>query len=179
MGWLSGQFIDIIEWLDDGQDTMVYRFERHNNEIKNGAKLVNAVSNSTVPAITIMTEASYGAGNYAMCGRGFDPRFLFAWPNCRTAVMGAAQAGMVLKQVTAANMRRKDTYDEQKLEKIQQQTEAMLEQSSSALACSARLWDDGIIDPRDSRTLLSHLLSICEASKNIELQSNHYGVARF
>jgi acyl-CoA carboxylase subunit beta len=128
--------------------------------IKHGAKLINAVSNSTVPAITIMTGASYGAGNYAMSGRAYAPRFLFTWPNHRIAVMGGKQLAGVLDIIQReAAAKRGESVDEQKLNVMKQMTESMIDKESDPYFATARLWDDGIIDPRDTRTVIAISLS--------------------
>ncbi len=128
--------------------------------IKNGAKLINAVSNSTVPSITIMTGASFGAGNYAMNGRSYNPRFLFTWPNHKIAVMGGKQLAGVLDIIQReAAAKRGETVDEQKLMVIKMMTEKSIDDQSHALFATARLWDDGIIDPRDTRTVIALALS--------------------
>ena len=128
--------------------------------IKHGAKLINAVSNSTVPAITIMTGASYGAGNYAMSGRAYAPRFLFTWPNHRIAVMGGKQLAGVLDIIQRdAAAKRGDTVDEQKLTVMKAMTETMIDKESDPYFATARMWDDGIIDPRDTRTVVAIALS--------------------
>jgi acyl-CoA carboxylase subunit beta len=128
--------------------------------IKHGAKLINAVSNSTVPAITIMTGASYGAGNYAMSGRAYAPRFLFTWPNHRIAVMGGKQLAGVLDIIQRdAAAKRGDAVDEQKLGMMKAMTEQMIDKESDPYFATARLWDDGIIDPRDTRTVIAISLS--------------------
>jgi acetyl-CoA carboxylase carboxyltransferase component len=124
--------------------------------IRNGAKLINAVSNSTVPAITVMIGGSYGAGNYAMCGRAYDPRFVFTWPNHRIAVMGGQQlAGVmdIIKREAAA--RAGVPIDEEKQEMAKKMLEAQIEKESDPYFATARLWDDGIIDPREMRTVLA------------------------
>ena len=128
--------------------------------IKHGAKLINAVSNSTVPAITIMTGASYGAGNYGMMGRAYAPRFLFTWPNHRIAVMGGKQLAGVLDIIQReAAAKRGEAVDEQKLGAMKLMTEQMIEKESDPYFATARLWDDGIIDPRDTRTVIAISLS--------------------
>ncbi|HZQ75800.1 MAG TPA: carboxyl transferase domain-containing protein [Acidimicrobiia bacterium] len=128
--------------------------------IKDGAKMINAVANSAVPHITILMGASYGAGNYGMSGRAYDPRFLFAWPNAKTAVMGPEQLAGVLsivaRQAAAAAGRE---FDEAEDAKRRQATEEQIESESLALYLSARLHDDGIIDPRDTRDVLGVCLS--------------------
>jgi acetyl-CoA carboxylase carboxyltransferase component len=128
--------------------------------IKHGAKLINAVSNSTVPAITIMTGASYGAGNYAMSGRAYAPRFLFTWPNHRIAVMGGKQLAGVLDIIQRdAAAKRGEAVDEQKLGMMKAMTENMIDKESDPYFATARIWDDGIIDPRDTRTVVAIALS--------------------
>jgi acetyl-CoA carboxylase carboxyltransferase component len=139
---------------------MVGRDYEQEGIIKHGAKLINAVSNSTVPAITIMTGASYGAGNYAMCGRAYAPRFLFTWPNHRIAVMGGKQLAGVLDIIQReAAAKRGEPIDEQKLGVMKAMTESMIEKESDPYFATARLWDDGIIDPRDTRTVIAIALS--------------------
>src|SRR5690606_29181844 len=128
--------------------------------IKAGAKLINAVSNSTVPAITIMIGASYGAGNYAMAGRAYEPRFLFTWPNHRIAVMGGKQLAGVLDIIKRdAAAKKGETVDEQQLEVAKQMIEGQIEMESEPFFATARLWDDGIIDPRDTRDVVGICLS--------------------
>jgi len=129
--------------------------------IKNGAKMINAVSNSTVPAITIMTGASYGAGNYAMSGRAYDPRFVFTWPSHKIAVMGGKQLAGVLDIIQRQAAEKKGTeVDEERLSVIKQMIEGQIDLESSAFFATARLWDDGIIDPRDTRTVVALALSV-------------------
>jgi geranyl-CoA carboxylase beta subunit len=182
----AAQFIQLCEqsgipilFLHNTTGFMVGTDAEHNGIIKHGSKLIQAVANARVPKLSIVVGGSYGAGNYAMCGRGFDPRFIFAWPNSRTAVMGGAQAGQVLRIVTEASMKRSGKVDEQALDQLEQQTAAMLDAQATATACSARLWDDGLIDPRDTRRLLAMLLSICRDADKRELRSNTFGVGRF
>jgi acetyl-CoA carboxylase carboxyltransferase component len=128
--------------------------------IKHGAKLINAVSNSTVPAITIMIGASYGAGNYGMSGRAYAPRFLFTWPNHRIAVMGGKQLAGVLDIIQReAAAKRGETVDEQKLAFGKAMIEQQIDKESDPYFATARLWDDGIIDPRDTRTVIAMALS--------------------
>jgi acetyl-CoA carboxylase carboxyltransferase component len=128
--------------------------------IKDGAKLINAVSNSTVPHLTLMVGASYGAGNYAMAGRAYDPRFVFTWPNHRIAVMGPKQLAGVLSIVrrNAAEAAGRP-FDEAADEELRAATEAQIEEESTAQFATGRLWDDGIIDPRDTRTVLALALT--------------------
>ncbi|MFJ4606156.1 geranyl-CoA carboxylase subunit beta [Pseudomonas atacamensis] len=148
--------------------------------IKHGSKLIQAVANARVPKLTIVVGGSYGAGNYAMCGRGLDPRFIFAWPNSRTAVMGGAQAGKVLRIVTEAKQLKDGIEPDSKmLDMLEQMTAQKLDSQSTALYGSANLWDDGLIDPRDTRTLLGYLLDICHEADMRTLQPNSFGVSRF
>ncbi|MBC3269169.1 acyl-CoA carboxylase subunit beta [Pseudomonas sp. SWRI81] len=148
--------------------------------IKHGSKLIQAVANARVAKLTIIVGGSYGAGNYAMCGRGLDPRFIFAWPNSRTAVMGGAQAGKVLRIVTEAKqLKDGQVPDPKMLDMLEQMTAQKLDSQSTALYGSANLWDDGLIDPRDTRTLLGYLLDICHEADLRKLQPNSFGVSRF
>lgn len=148
--------------------------------IKHGSKLIQAVANARVPKLTVVVGGSYGAGNYAMCGRGLDPRFIFAWPNSRTAVMGGAQAGKVLRIVTEAKQLKDGLVPDPKmLDMLEQVTAQKLDSQSTALYGSANLWDDGLIDPRDTRTLLGYLLDICHEADMRNLQPNSFGVSRF
>jgi acyl-CoA carboxylase subunit beta len=128
--------------------------------IKHGAKLINAVSNSTVPAITIMIGASFGAGNYAMCGRAYAPRFLFTWPNHRIGVMGGKQLAGVLDIIQReAAAKRGEIVDEQRLAVGKAMVEGQIDRESDPYFATARLWDDGIIDPRDTRAVIAIALS--------------------
>lgn len=146
--------------------------------IKHGSKMIQAVANARVPKLSLVLGGSYGAGNYAMCGRGFDPTFLFAWPGSRTAVMGGAQAGQVLRIVAEARMRAAGAVDEGKLAALETATAAKLAAQTTALMSSARLEDDGIIDPRDSRTILALALGLCRMAEGRVLRGNTFGVAR-
>jgi len=182
----AAQFIQLCEqsgtpllFLHNTTGFMVGTEVERNGIIKHGTKMIQAVANASVPKLSIVIGGSYGAGNYAMCGRGFDPRFIFAWPNSRTAVMGSAQAGKVMRIVTEQKMQRNDSVDEAVLDKLENDTSAFMQGNSDALACSARLWDDGIIDPRDTRKLLGMLLEVCSETEQIRLNKNTFGVARF
>ncbi|HYN75816.1 MAG TPA: carboxyl transferase domain-containing protein [Candidatus Limnocylindria bacterium] len=145
--------------------------------IKDGAKLINAVSNSTVPHLTLMVGASYGAGNYGMAGRSYDPRFVFSWPNHRIAVMGPKQLAGVLTIVARQKTEKAgEVFDEAAFAPIRDAFEAQVEAQSTALFATGRLWDDGIIDPRESRTVLGIALSACH-SQVVE-GATGYGVFR-
>ncbi len=149
-----------LVFLQNTTGFMVGKQYEQEGIIKNGAKMINAVSNSTVPAITIMTGSSYGAGNYAMSGRAYRPRFLFTWPNHKIAVMGGKQLAGVLDIIQREAAAKKGIeVDEKMLGVAKMMTEKQIEDQSTALYATARVWDDGIIDPRDTRTVLAICLS--------------------
>jgi acetyl-CoA carboxylase carboxyltransferase component len=128
--------------------------------IKHGSQLINAVSNSAVPHLTLMIGASYGAGNYGMSGRAYDPRFVFSWPNHRIAVMGPRQLAGVMSIVQRqAAERAGRAYDEEADALMRDAIEHQIDEESTALFATGRQWDDGIIDPRDTRTVLAIALS--------------------
>jgi acyl-CoA carboxylase subunit beta len=134
--------------------------------VKDGAKMINAVSNSAVPHLTLMAGASYGAGNYGMCGRAYDPRFLFTWPNHKTAVMGPQQLAGVLSIVNrAAAQAAARRFDEEGDAAMRKMIEEQIESESLALYSTARVWDDGILDPRDTRTALGIALSAVHSAE--------------
>ena len=131
--------------------------------IKHGAMMINAVSNSTVPHLSVIMGASYGAGNYGMNGRAYDPRFLFTWPSAKSAVMGPAQLAGVLSIVARAAAEAKgQAYDEEGDAGMRAMVEQMVEEQSLPYALSGMLYDDGVIDPRDTRTVLAICLSVIE-----------------
>ena len=131
--------------------------------IKHGAMMINAVSNSTVPHLSIMMGASYGAGNYGMCGRAYDPRFLFTWPSAKAAVMGPAQLAGVLSIVArAASEAKGKPYDEEGDAQMRAYVEQSVEEQSLPFFLSGMVYDDGVIDPRDTRTVLGICLSVIE-----------------
>ncbi|MCL4287889.1 MAG: acyl-CoA carboxylase subunit beta, partial [Thermoleophilia bacterium] len=138
--------------------------------VKAGAKMINAVANAGVPKLTLMMGGSYGAGNYGMCGRSFEPRFIFSWPNHKTAVMGPKQLAGVMEIVMRAGAERRGIeVDEEALAAGTKAVEEQIEDESDAFVASGELWDDGIIDPRDTRTVLGIALSAalsaaCEGS---------------
>jgi acetyl-CoA carboxylase carboxyltransferase component len=145
--------------------------------IKHGAKLINAVSNSTVPAITIMIGASYGAGNYGMMGRAYDPRFVFSWPSHRIAVMGGKQLAGVLDIIQRQAAQKKgESVDEAKLEMMKAMLARQIENESEPFFASARLWDDGMIDPRDTRDAIGICLSVAHTREVVGTTS--WGVFR-
>jgi len=182
----AAQFIQLCDqtrrpllFLHNTTGFMVGTDAEQNGVIKHGSKMLQAVANARVPKISIVVGGSYGAGNYAMCGRGLDPRFIFAWPNSKVAVMGGQQAGMVLRIVAEAKQRANGIEpDEKVLDMLQQTTAQKLDSQSTALYGTARLWDDGIIDPRDTRRVVAYALDICADAQHRELHPNAFGVAR-
>ncbi len=183
----AAQFIQLCEqgktpllFLHNTTGFLVGTDAEQNAIIKHGAKMIQAVANAKVAKISIVVGGSYGAGNYAMCGRGFDPRFIFAWPNSKTAVMGGAQAGKVLRIVSEEKqLKMGQVPDPKKLDQLEQGVKQQLEAGSTALFGTAHLWDDGLIDPRDTRSLLGHLLNICQSSEQHSPRQSSFGVARF
>ncbi|MCA9661482.1 MAG: acyl-CoA carboxylase subunit beta, partial [Myxococcales bacterium] len=147
--------------------------------VKHGSKMIQAVANATVPQITLVIGGSFGAGNYGMCGRSFDPRFVFAWPASRIAVMGGEQAAKVMEIITSAKLRRMGMEpNAQAIGMMGKQIKDRLDAESKALYATARLWDDGIIDPRDSREVLAFALATIDESRRRDLHPNTFGVAR-
>ncbi len=143
---------------------------------KNGAKLVMAVSNAAVPKLTLIVGGSYGAGNYGMCGRAFDPRFLFMWPNARISVMGGSAAANVLATVREDGLAAKgETWDASEKQKFMDKIEATYERQGEPFYSSARLWDDGIIDPAASRDVLALALETCLCAP---IEETRFGVFR-
>ena len=183
----AAQFIQLccqsntpIIYLQNTTGYMVGREAEQSGIVKHGSKMIQAVANARVPKLTVVVGGSYGAGNYAMCGRGLDPRFIFAWPNSRTAVMGGAQAGKVLRIVTEEKHAKEGKEPDPKmLDMLETVTAQKLDSQSTALYGTASLWDDGLIDPRDTRKLLGFLLDICAEANLRPLKSNRFGVARF
>jgi 3-methylcrotonyl-CoA carboxylase beta subunit len=145
-----------LVFLHDVTGFMVGTRSEHGGIIKDGAKMVNAVSNSTVPKFSIVIGNSYGAGNYAMCGKAYDPRLIYAWPTAKIAVMGGAQAARVLLQIQASSMKAKGQVltREDEAELLKEITDKY-DRQTTALYAAARLWVDGIIDPADTRRVIS------------------------
>ncbi len=169
----AAQFIQLansadtpLVFLQNTTGYMVGKEYEQNGIIKDGAKMINAVSNSTVPHLTLILGASYGAGHYGMCGRAYGPRFLFSWPNAKSAVMGPAQLAGVLSIVSRQSAEARGLpYDEEKDAQMRELVEAQIESESLALANSGRVYDDGIIDPRDTRTVLGLALSVVHTTE--------------
>ncbi|HLA34338.1 MAG TPA: carboxyl transferase domain-containing protein [Rhodocyclaceae bacterium] len=182
----AAQFIQLCDqsrtpliFLQNTTGYMVGSVAERAGAIKHGSKMIQAVANARVPKLTIVLGGSYGAGNYGMCGRGFDPRFIFAWPSARTAVMGAAQAAKVMEIVSRAKLERAGRpVGDAALAAMSEGLRTRLEKESTALFGTARMWDDGIVDPRDTRRILKLCLDITAAAETRDLQPNAFGVAR-
>ena len=145
-----------LVFLQDVTGFMVGSKSEHGGIIKDGAKMVNALSNSVVPKFTIIIGNSYGAGNYAMCGKAFDPRLIVAWPSAELAVMGGTQAAKVLAQIETASLKNKgETVDEKKEKEVFDKIKAKYDAQVSPFYAAARLWTDAIIDPLETRTWIS------------------------
>ena len=143
---------------------------------KHGAKMVTAVATANVPKFTVLIGGSFGAGNYGMCGRAYDPRFLFMWPNARISVMGGEQAAGVLAQVKSDQMaKRGESWTEEEEQAFKQPIVDNYEHQGHPYYASARLWDDGIIDPADTRRVLGLSIS---ASLNKPIEDTKFGIFR-
>ena len=167
-----------ILYLNNTTGYMVGKAYEEAGIIKHGSKMIQAVTNATVPQITVYCGASFGAGNYGMCGRGFHPRFCFSWPNAKTAVMGGEQAAGTMRIVTEAGMRRKGVVDEAKLDEMSQRIIQRFDSQMSVFTTSAMLLDDGVIDPRDTRAVLAQVLAVCREAEAREPQKMQFSVAR-
>ena len=177
----AGQFIQLCDQADipivflmNTTGYMVGSESEQGGIVKHGSKMIQAVANARVPKITIVMGGSFGAGNYGMCGRGFGPDFIFAWPNSRTSVMGGEQAGGVMAIITEAkwaSMGKEMTDSDKKvLEQMKQQIIDQFDKESDAFAA--------IIDPRDTRRVLGLTLSVCREAQRREVRTNTFGVAR-
>jgi geranyl-CoA carboxylase beta subunit len=144
--------------------------------VKHGSKMIQAVACSRVAHVTFLVGGAFGAGNYGMCGRAYDPRFIFSWPSARTAVMGPEQAATVMTILAEERGRR--TGEATELEAMRTGIIAKMEPQTRAMFASARLWDDGIIDPRDTRTILAFCLQTCREAEGRTLSPTTFGVAR-
>ena len=162
-------------FLQDVTGFMVGSRSEHSGIIKDGAKMVNAVANSVVPKITIVIGNSYGAGNYAMCGKAYEPRFIYAWPTARIAVMGGDQAAKTLLQIQVAALKSKgETISPEDESELLNKIKARYDEQTSPYYAAARLWVDAIIDPVDTRKLISE--AIHAADHNPEMESFRTGV---
>ncbi|MBR1164856.1 acyl-CoA carboxylase subunit beta [Bradyrhizobium elkanii] len=168
-----------ILYMNNTTGYMVGRAYEEAGMIKHGSKMIQAVTSATVPQITLYCGASFGAGNYGMCGRGFHPRFCFSWPNAKTAVMGGEQAAETMAIVTeAAAARRGKPIEKEKLDAMKAQITGVFDSQMDVFSTSARVLDDGVIDPRDTRTVLSEVLSICREAEARRPQRMQFSVAR-
>jgi geranyl-CoA carboxylase beta subunit len=182
----AAQFIQLCDqsgtpllFLQNTTGYMVGAAAERAGAIKHGSKMIQAVANAHVPKFTIVLGGSFGAGNYGMCGRGFDPRFIFSWPSARTAVMGGAQAAKVMDIVNRAKLERSGLpANDDALAAMSDLLRTRLDAESTALFGTARLWDDGIIDPRDTRRILGLCLAITNEAECRTLRPNTFGVAR-
>ncbi len=182
----AAQFIQLCDqtgtplvFLQNTTGYMVGSAAERGGAIKHGSKMIQAVANARVPKFTFVLGGSYGAGNYGMCGRGFDPRFIFAWPTARTAVMGGAQAAKVMDIVNRAKIERSGMEaNEEALAAMSDGLRLRLDKESAALFGTARLWDDGIVDPRDTRRILGLGLALAAEADQRKLNPNTFGVAR-
>jgi acetyl-CoA carboxylase carboxyltransferase component len=174
---LANQVDVPLLFLQNTTGYMVGKEYEQRGMVKDGSKMINAVANSKVPAITVNLGGSYGAGNYGMCGYAFEPRFLFAWPNAKSAVMGPAQLAGVLsivsRQAAAAAGR---AFDEEGDAAMRALVEDQIERESLALFVTGKVYDDGIIDPRDTRTVLGIALSVIH--NNVVEGTSNFGVFR-
>ena len=157
-----------LVFLQDVTGFMVGSRSEHAGIIKDGAKMVNAVANSVVPKITIILGNSYGAGNYAMCGKAYDPRFIYAWPTARIAVMGGEQAAKTLLQIQVGALKAKGkTIDPAEEKKLLDEIKGRYEQQTSPYYAAARLWVDAIIDPADTRRVITEGLHAAAHNRDI------------
>ncbi|MBL8361751.1 MAG: acyl-CoA carboxylase subunit beta [Rubrivivax sp.] len=182
----AAQFIQLCDqsgtplvFLQNTTGYMVGKAAEQAGAIKHGSKMIQAVANARVPKFTVVLGGSFGAGNYGMCGRGFDPRFIYSWPSARTAVMGGAQAAKVMDIVNRNKLEKMgQPVNDAALAAMSEQLRRRLDAESTALFGTARLWDDGIIDPRDTRRLLALSLRIAAEAAARTLHPNTFGIAR-
>lgn len=179
----GAHFIELCEqrriplvFLQNTTGFMVGRQYEEGGIAKHGAKMVNAVATASVPKLTVVTGGAFGAGNYSMCGRAYSPRFLWMWPNARIAVMGGPQAAMTLSTVRRAQIERAGgSWSAEEQEAFEAPIREMFEEKSSCWYSTARLWDDGVIDPADTRRTLAMALDICAQG---DLEPTGHGVFR-
>lgn len=160
---------------------MVGKTYEHEGIAKHGAKMVTAVSTSWVPKYTLLLGGSYGAGNYGMCGRAYEPRFLFSWPNSRISVMGGSQAAHVLSEVRFSALKKekktvKDEGKDEDVERYKQEINEKYEKEGSPYYATARLWDDGVIDPLDTRAVLA--LAFASSKLDLDTSAGRFGLFR-
>ena len=163
-----------LVFLHDVTGFMVGSRSEHGGIIKDGAKMVNAVANSTVPKVSIVMGNSYGAGNYAMCGKAYDPRIIVGWPTAKIAVMGGAQAAKVLQQIQLSSMKKKGTEPtEKEANDLYEKIKSRYDHQTSPYYAASRLWIDAIIDPVDTRKVISMTI---EAANNAPIERFNPGV---
>jgi geranyl-CoA carboxylase beta subunit len=168
-----------LVFLQNTTGYMVGTEAERNGIVKHGSKMIQAVTNATVPKLTLHIGASFGAGNYGMCGRGYDPRFIFAWPNNQVSVMGGKQAAKTMSIVIEEKARKEGNEPNyEMLKMMEDQIIDTYDKEGKALFATARLWDDGLIDPRDSRRVLAFCLATCREADARVLRPNTFGVAR-
>ncbi len=168
-----------VIFLQNTTGYMVGRRYEQGGMIKHGSKMIQAVTNISVPRLTLMIGASYGAGNYGMCGRGMGPDFVVTWPNASTGVMGGDQAATTMSIVTKAAAEAKgQSLDPAEIEARERRLAEHFDSQSSAFYTSGRMLDDGMIDPRDSRRTLGFLLATVREARHRELKPNSFGIAR-
>ncbi|PCC72881.1 geranyl-CoA carboxylase beta subunit [Nannocystis exedens] len=182
----AGQFIQLccqsgtpLIFLQNTTGYMVGTAAERAGMVKHGSKMIQAVANADVPKLTVILGGSFGAGNYGMCGRSYDPRFVFAWPGSRIAVMGGEQAAKVMEIITTAKFARMGVEpDADAMAQMGKSIKDRLDAESTALYATARLWDDGLIDPRDTRRVLALALAVCREGEARRVRPNTFGVAR-
>lgn len=164
-----------IIFFQDVTGFMIGKRSEHGGIIKDGAKMVNAVANSTVPKITIVVGNSYGAGNYAMCGRAYDPRFMYAWPSANIAVMGGTQAAKVLTQIRVSSLEKEGkNITEEEEQEIMEEISERYDRQTDVRYAAARLWVDAIINPIETRERISRAIS--DANHNPKIEEFKTGV---
>jgi geranyl-CoA carboxylase beta subunit len=168
-----------IIYLQNTTGYMVGRESEQAGMIGHGSRMIQAVTHATVPQITIQCGASFGAGNYGMCGRAYAPRFLFSWPGARTAVMGGEQAARTMQIVSEAALARKGiTPDPARAQAQYEQIVTLFESQADAFRTSGLLLDDGVIDPRDTRAVLAFCLDTIAEAEAKTPRPMQFGVAR-
>ena len=182
----AGQFIQLMDqantpliFLQNTTGYMVGKDYEQGGMIKHGSKMIQAVTNTSVPRITMMIGASFGAGNYGMCGRGYDPDFLMTWPNAMTGVMGGEQAATVMEIVANAQAERAGIEIDKDVAAQRRATLThVFDSQAGAFYTSGHLCDDGMIDPRDTRKVLGFLLGTVWEARHRTVKENSFGIAR-
>lgn len=158
-----------LVFFQDVSGFMVGSKSEHGGIIKDGAKMVNAMSNSVVPKFTVIVGNSYGAGNYAMCGKAYDPRLIVAWPTSELAVMSGASAAKTLLQIEVSTLKaRGEELTEEQEKELYDKIKSRYDEQISPYYAAARIWTDAIIDPADTRSVLAQGISLANHKKNVE-----------